>query len=205
MYLTVIHWLVAAMLSWVLPHAPALHEAQRARYTEIAQDAMAVAFDKSEAPLFVGPLGREKTATLMLAIASFESGFDKGVDAGTVQGDSGKSWCLMQVQLSTRDKDGKTSTRMNFKDDVYEYVYDKTKGYGGEDLSDRKLCFRMALHIMRASYKRCGDLSGYTAGVCLKDEPKAMNRLGRARRLGVATWFGADITDSDVVTTLLTP
>lgn len=117
-----------------------------------------------EAPLFEGPQGRAQTALLIASIASFESFFRFDVDSGKVQGDHGKSWCLMQVQVH-----GKTA-----------------EGWRGTDLvGDRQKCLKAGLHIMRGSFQWCRGLklidrlAGYTTGTC-KEEPYAQQRMRRA-------------------------
>lgn len=155
-------WLVGAMASWV----PARTPTDQARYDSIAKDLAQVTFDPAEKPAFEGEDGRAKTALLLAAIASFESGYRADVDDGRTRGDHGTSWCLMQVRVIGKTRDG----------------------YVGEDLvRDRTKCFRVALRIVRESFAWCKDksiedkLSGYTIGQCKDNEPLARNRFGRAR------------------------
>ncbi len=102
----VITYLVAAMTTWVPLHAHAEpKEETAARYDAIAHDAITVAYDESEAPLFGGPNGRAETALLMLSVASLESSYQKSVDQGTRKGDHGRSFCMMQIRVG----DGVTS------------------------------------------------------------------------------------------------
>lgn len=159
-------WLLGAMLTWSPPISKTPTE--QARYESIAKDLATVALDPSEKPAFEGSDGRAKTALLMAAIASFESGYRADVDDGRTRGDHGTSWCLMQVR-----------------------VFGKTReGWTGEDLTrDRTKCFRVALRIIRESFAWCKDrpiedrLAGYTVGSCKENEPLARNRFGRARSL----------------------
>jgi hypothetical protein len=157
-------WLVSAMLAWSPPITKTPQET--ARYESIAKDFATVAMDPSEKPAFEGEDGRAKTALLMASIASFESGYRADVDTGRTRGDHGASWCLMQIQVV-----GKTR-----------------EGYTGEDLTkDRTKCFRVALRIIRDSFAMCKEksiedrLAGYTSGTCKDNEPLARNRFGRAR------------------------
>jgi len=157
-------WLVSAMLSWSPPIK--LTETEQSRYQAIARDVAAVAFDSNEKPLFDGEDGRAKTALLMASIASFESGFRADVDDGRVKGDHGTSWCLMQIRVIGKTRDG----------------------WLGEDLvKDRSKCFRVALRLMRESFSWCKErsiedrLAGYTIGTCKENEPLARNRFYRAR------------------------
>lgn len=165
-------WLVSAMLRWTLPETQ--HEAATARYTEIAQDAVDVAFDPEEPPLFKGPNGKIETVALMLSIASYESSFSEDVDRGVMRGDGGRSWCLMQINVG---KD-----RVLMTGDVYARGRDL--GWSGPDLvEERQRCFRTGLHMMRESFRICRDLSLYTTGRCVKDEQTAKWRQLRAKNM----------------------
>ena len=143
----IITWLVAAMFAF----APA-RESERPRYTEIASDLAAVAFDEAEAPLFTGESGRAQTAIVLASIAAHESTFRKDVEEGRARGDSGKSWCFMQLNLVN----GKS-----------------VEGWTGEQLAaDRTLCFRAGLHNARESFRMCKaqpipeKLGAYASGHC---------------------------------------
>jgi hypothetical protein len=170
-----VSYLVAAMLAWVPLHAHAPIETRddaMARYESIARDVASVALDDAEDPLFGGSDGRTQTAVLMLAVASFESGYRKVVDEGIRRGDHGRSYCLMQIRV------GSGATR---------------EGWSGTQLvEDRKLCFRAALHILRASFSVCRKLpvddrlSAYATGRCIADAEISRSRVGRAR----AWWEG---------------
>jgi len=188
-------WCVSQMSAWAPPGKSMYADAKETvdegtlRYRQIAKDAISVAYDPAEAPLFPGPYGRAKTLATMLGIADSESGFRKDVDFGKgayAKGDSGKSWCLMQVRLGTA-VNGKTPNRVALKGGVYEFVYDGVSGFGGEDLvKDRKACFRVALHIMRDSFNQCSDLpvderlSIYTSGSHDNGRAASKIRVGKA-------------------------
>ena len=188
-------WCVNQMSAWAPPGKSLYADAKEtvddgmARYRQIARDAITVAYDPLEAPLFPGPYGRAKTLAVMLGIADSESGFRKDVDSGKgayAKGDNGKSWCLMQVRLGTAIN-GKTPNRVAIKGGVYEFVYDGVSGFGGEDLvKDRKACFRVALHIMRDSFNKCSDLpvderlSIYTSGSHDSGRVASKIRVGKA-------------------------
>ena len=191
----VVKWVVSQMSEWsppgksLFPDAKESVEEATARYGLIADDAAHVAFDPAEPPLFKGPNGRYKTLALLLAVADSESGFRKDVDVGKgnySKGDSGQSWCLEQVRLGVATK-GKTHTRISLVDGGgIKYVYDGT-GYGGEDLvSDRKKCFRVALHIMRVSFDTCSGLdvekrlSLYASGSCSLGWEASSRRIKKA-------------------------
>jgi hypothetical protein len=162
-----VSYLVAAMTAWVPPHAlPEPKDDTLARYDSIARDAISVAYDEAEAPLFPGNDGRAQTALLMIAVASLESGYRRAVDDGTRLGDHGRSYCLMQIRVGM----GMTAD-----------------GWSGTDLvSDRSKCFRAGLHILRGSFNACRKLpvedrmSAYATGRCTEGEEKSRLRVGRA-------------------------
>src|SRR5512142_1412193 len=102
----IVGWALAFMLAVAPPgtRRGETREETIARYTQIATDAVAVAYDPANAPLFGGTGGRARTAGLMLAVAFHESGFRRDVDFGigpSSRGDSGQSWCLMQIKVGT--------------------------------------------------------------------------------------------------------
>jgi hypothetical protein len=156
------------MLSWVPPSAHAPHEdevAALARYRRIATDIVAVAFDPREAPLFDGPDGRVKTAVVLAAIASMESGLARRIDDGSVRGDHGVAWGLFQVHCF-----GKVA-----------------EGWSCRDLvDDREKGVRVALRMARQSFAACRGLelldrlSVYTTGQCYSGQHESRARLERA-------------------------
>lgn len=157
-------WLVVAMTTFVPPQS----DTDRARYESMAHDFAAVALDNAEEPAFEGDLGRAKTALLMASIASWESGYRADVDDGRTLGDHGQSFCIMQVRVI-----GKTR-----------------EGWAGMDLtSDRTKCLRVALRHIRESFHWCASsvqedrLAGYTVGSCRQNEHFSRDRVGRAK------WF----------------
>src|SRR5579884_644196 len=113
---SLVTYLVAAMMAWVPLRAQSPFESQeaaRARYESIARDAVSVALDEQETPLFDGPDGRTRTAVLMLSIASFESSFRKTIDDGVGRGDGGQSYCLMQIHfIQPTTREGWTSHQL---------------------------------------------------------------------------------------------
>jgi hypothetical protein len=152
----IVTWLVAAMFAWT----PA-KEADRARYTEIANDIAAVVYDPQEQPLFSGDDARAKTALVLASIAAHESVFRADVEDGRARGDGGTSWCFMQLHIGS----GKT-----------------VEGWTGKDVtSDRRLCFRAGLHVAKESFRMCNGspanemLSAYASGQCGRSvESRAM-------------------------------
>jgi len=201
-----VNWAVTRMVSWSPPgksyyvNAKETESDGRERYAAIAKDAISVAFDPDEAPLFAGPRGRYKTLAIMLSVADSESGFRKDVDFGIgkeSKGDGGRSWCMAQVQLG-KAVGGKTKTRVVLDRDGLRFVWDGT-GYGGEDLvSDRKKCFRVGLHIMRMSFNTCSSLplesrlSMYASGSCGSGRDASANRVRKAVK-----WLSASAPPTD--------
>ncbi len=205
----------------VYPDAAEEEDDARDRYREIARDAIAVAYDPAEPPLFSArklvdgklvvtedPIGRAKTLAVMLAIADSESGgFRRDVDkniGAKARGDGGKSWCMMQIQLSKPDADGKTQTRIALKGDQYSYSYSKDKDFGGEDLiADRKNCFRVALHMARESFRACAALpveerlSVYAGGNC--EEGRAPSRVRVSKAIRWLAKVAPPRTDAEVL------
>lgn len=198
---SMVAWIVSFLVSvtsltapnWT-PESKETPQERQARYESIARDLLTVVYDPAEAPLFKnGDLTRAKTATVLLAIARYESGgyrrdvdFNLGKEA---RGDHGRSWCLMQVQLGAPNQEGKSPTRIVLTSDGrYEWAKDKTSGFGGEDLiSDRKNCFRAALHMARVSFNACAHmpleerLSVYASGKCDENGAKpSRTRMARA-------------------------
>jgi hypothetical protein len=167
-----VSYLMVAMTTWVPLHAhPEPQDETTARYESIARDAVAVAYDDTEEPVFGGPHGRAETAVLMLSVASLESAFRKTVDDGVGRGDHGRSYCLMQIHVG----DGVTQ-----------------EGWTGPDLiADRTRCFRAALHALRGSFAACRRLplkdrmSAYASGRCYEGAEVSRVRVGRA-----LDWWG---------------
>lgn len=163
MKLLIIGWILAVMNALAAPatgvkatsYGQETVQERESRYSEIATAIYDVAFDDTEAPLYKGKTGRFRTAALIAAVASRESGFHKDVDFGTGKrgvGDHGSSFCMMQMHIGK----GKTE-----------------EGWTGADLvSDRTKCFRAGLHAMRTSLKACSGkdplfgLSAYASGSC---------------------------------------
>jgi hypothetical protein len=168
-----IAYLIAAMVTWSPPADHDYYETREEtldRYASIAHDIAAVALDPAEAPLFGGPQGRAQTGLLVASVAFYESGgYRRDVDFGIgkkARGDSGRSWCLMQVNLG----DGAT-----------------LEGWTGRDLVlERQKCLRVGLRRMRQSFAMCKDnkfidrLSGFTTGRCTEDDDYSHRRMRRA-------------------------
>jgi hypothetical protein len=168
-----IAYLLAAMVTWSPPGDHDYYEPREEtleRYAAIARDVAEVALDPGEAPLFGGPQGRMQTGLLLASVAFYESGgYRRDVDLGIgkkARGDSGRSWCLMQINLG----DGTTVERWSGRDLVL----------------DRQKCLRVGLRRMRESFDMCkGEafidrLSGYTTGRCTADDDYSHRRMKRA-------------------------
>jgi hypothetical protein len=185
-----VSYLFAAMMAWAPPADHDYYAARQdtvERYESIAHDIADVALDPNEPPLFGGPEGRAQTALFVTAIAFYESGgFRRDVDAGVgkrSRGDSGRSWCLMQINLG----DGLTPQR-----------------WSGRDLvQDRQKCIRAGLGRIRESFALCralpldDRLSGYTKGRCVADEDLSHRRMRRAMQWWTAHTFAAEQSDRE--------
>lgn len=161
-------WILVLLLAIAPPgRTPAREsaEAGRARYEAIAADIAAVVEDPDEAPLFGGPLGRERTAALLVAVAYMESGLRVDVDTGSRRGDGGRSCTLWQLQ---RGRLGCAPL-----------------------LADRRLAAREALHAMRLSQGACRGpidrmLGAYAAGSCDRGAVASRARVHLAQRIFAA-------------------
>lgn len=180
-----ITWLVVLMSSWTLK--PSQYETHQDRFTAIARDALEVSFDPTEEPLFKGEQGRQKTALLLLSIASLESGYRTRVEDGKERGDHGGSVCYMQLNIGDR--------QLVMTERGARYSYDRSEGWNAKDiLADRKKCFKAGLHMARMSFDTCGNLSVYTTGRCFQNEKTANERLIRAQQ----AWKTAPFLTRDV-------
>lgn len=169
-------------------------ELRAQRYEHIAADLAAVAYDPRERPAYDGPQARARTAALMLGVAIMESGLARDVDLGPCfrgsngtgpRCDRGRAFCLMQVHA---DGPGRTTR----------------EGWTGEELtSDRRKCFRAALHLIRASFHSAAGadpthrLDAY-AGGSIAAHGAGAARLAFGEGLFVRAWRKAP-RDSDVL------
>lgn len=121
-------WILSLILASLPANAPPTKWAST--YPETAEGIAYVVTSPAEKPLFEGPDGRARTATLLVALARFESTFQPGAkgDCGhpglCKEGETAKSHGLFQVQ-----------------------------GYG--DLTDPKDATRAAMTELRASMRGC--------------------------------------------------
>lgn len=226
-------WALNRMVTWIPPgrslitHAIETPEEGKARYEEIADAAISVAFDPNEKPIFSGKYGRSKTLALILAVAFFESTYRKDIDLGIgplARGDNGQSWCMMQIMLGRPGVDGNTRRRVILEKDHYrmyirpiEYVNREVRytdgqgqGWGGGDLiTDRQKCFRAGLHLIRKSFDACPSipivdrLSVYGSGRCISGMKGSRIRVKKAQK-----WLATDkppLTDAEVLNLLHPP
>jgi hypothetical protein len=166
-------YLFTAMLAWSPPFDHTYYEPRNetlARYEGIARTIAKVALDPAEPSLVGGPDGRTETALFVASVAFYESGgYRRDVELGTgkhARGDSGHSWCLMQLNIGN----GRTAEDWT----------------GPELVNDQEKCIRAGLHKMRESLLHCTGqtfidrLSGYTNGRCLDGADAAHRRTKRA-------------------------
>lgn len=195
-------WLFSIMTSWV-PFAQHVQgketkEQISDRYSAIALDAASIAFDPAEQPLFNGPSGRVKTATLMLAIARMESNFIRRIDAGECnkgECDNGQAACMMQIHAES----GIVLTERSFvyassKNEAWRKD-NQDKIVTAEKLKDRKTCFKVGLHILRQSLASCAAypaedrLAGYTGEGCRNVPKEEQTKKPKSRaRYAVYLW-----------------
>jgi len=180
-----------------LPDARETKEEGEARYREIAADLDAVL--STEKPLFGGKNGKIWTAAVMLSFMKLESGLRLDVDKGKGKwgrGDYGRSFCLMQLQMSGKKGEGHV-----------QIAHPEMETWTGLDVvSDRKKCFRAGLEILRRSIGACqtgvnaaGEIvplamadrfSAYTKGTCRENEPESRMKWSVASKL-FDRWKGA--------------
>lgn len=196
----VIAWIVSLITSVApmgrkqyIPEATETVEEAKARYDSIASDAMMVAYDPQEKPLFHGSRGRARTLMVILSASTFESSFRKDVDLGIgklAQGDGGKSWCLNQIQLGKVDAEGNTPNRIVVTiGGGYKFSNKPNEGWSGTDLvQDRQKCFHAALAVIRSSFAATSKLpledrlKVYASGSVDKGEEASRRRMGLAMR-----------------------
>jgi hypothetical protein len=91
-------WILGLILTLSPPRDTAREsaDAMLGRYVDIAAAIADVV--QTEEPLFSGPLGRERTASVLVATAWLESGFRVDIASGETRGDKGRACSLWQVQ-----------------------------------------------------------------------------------------------------------
>jgi hypothetical protein len=170
---TLAAYLLAAMHVWapVVDHAYVEASAiTEARYQAIAADVASVALDPAEVPLFAGTDARPRTAVLLLAVASLESGGFRGdVAFCRASGDHGHAWGLFQSHRST-----------------------------GRVCSSTREATRVAIEQMRESFVACEReepavwLAAYASGSCSRGWVAARRRWAKASEwMAQHPWGGA--------------
>src|SRR5579863_10095977 len=102
-----VSYLVSAMIAWVPlsshNYTGDTESQTEQRYTALATNIAWVALDPNEEPLFSDEEGgRARTALLIAAVASYESGgFRKDLDNDKGTGDNGNAHCLLQIHMRT--------------------------------------------------------------------------------------------------------
>ncbi len=192
-----------------IPDAKETQEEALARYESIAHDVVDVVYSDPSPPLFTGPNGRAREVALVLAVMFHESGFRRDVDYGlgkVARGDSGRSYCLMQVQVGGGRTTSWNRVKNRFalpsdpKDDV-------VAGWSGPDMvQERKKCIEAGLRLVRTSFGACSShpllerLRVYTSGSCDKGGKESASRVGKA--VNWYTLHPAPWRDVDVMTAL---
>ena len=188
----VVLWLLGIMMVAAPPNRPQFEPAAiesvaqaQERYEGIAQSVAKVAFDPKETP--IPGTSRSYTASVLLSIAFHESSFRRDVDLGIGRmklaksgwNDHGRSWCMMQVNLGTRQiPDERPGHEGSWREESSSQTAEGW--WGTELLADREKCFRAGMHIVQRSWGCRGGiqadaLSKYAGGVCYTqtDEDKA--------------------------------
>jgi hypothetical protein len=204
-------WLVSFMTAVAPPGRPQyIEEAKETkeeallRYESIAEDIATVV--TTEEPLFRGPEGRLRTATVIMSVMIWESGYRKDVDTGIgklARGDRGNSVCLMQLNVGK-----KRTIAWNLKEDRTPRWGDNPEdihpGWSADELlADRKVCIQGGLRTLRMSFRSCGRLPvtewlrAYASGSCEDGSKESNIRMGTALR-----WYSShrpDFTDADLL------
>jgi len=165
------------------------------RYHEIADAITEVTLDEDEPSLEWHDYDKKKTLALVIATAHRESGnFAREVDFGIgIEGvrDHGNSWCMMQINLPPG--------RRHINLDGRKYKYDPN-GWSGRDLvEDRKRCFKVGLHVLRAHWFQCWKnqythrLASYLSGSCDSNVSKEESTV----RVNLASWISRMKFDSN--------
>lgn len=199
---TVIAWLFTFIVA-VAPTNRSQHhqeaketpEEAAARYQFIAADTTTVLWDAANPPLFSGPDGRAKTASVVMSIMQHESSFRKDVDfgMGSGRGDGGHSWCMMQVKIDGERTGTWNKVKNRFKqwnDPEVELV----QGWTGPELvQDRKKCIIAGYRVMKTSFSMCRALPppewlrAYASGNC--DDDGGGAEKSEARMNFGINWF----------------
>ena len=184
-------YLTMAMLSWSPWHQHETRPETRARYESIAYDVAAVALEDAgrDAPWAKLVVSRSastdvpvaKTALLMLAISSYESGgFRPDVDSIEATGD-----CREVVALPNGLRPVGPATEAVKRMVCRSRCLAQIQLRAGEVLRDRRDCFRLELARIRESYASCAlplveGLAVYASGRCDRGTAASRKRVARA-------------------------
>lgn len=189
------------------------------RYREIASAIVDVVYDPDSKTLFRGASGRTRTATVVLSVMLYESGFMKNVDFGVGKfgrGDHGNSWCLVQLNVGSMGT-GRTMKWNTKEDRPYHPATDKTadlfEGFTGPELmQDRHRCIREGLKAMRISFTSCREqnlpleekLKVFASGNCDEGEDKSRSRMKTAIKFWDDTKAERTFSDKAIVALVAT-
>lgn len=190
-----INWVVAFMIAVASQHGDfSTHDVpqeQAELYHEAATDLVEVVFDKNERSLYPDEkYGRTHTVAILLGIMRHESGFDPAIDDGSWRGDSGESWCWLQVRAGRFGRTrpwNRVHDRPPYWGDLESEIF--LGATGREMIEDRKLCFDEGLRIARWSFSRCGNrgpfeqLRVYASGDCASGGEASRARLWSGEQL----------------------
>lgn len=180
------------------------------RYRGIADAIIDVVYDPNTKPLFKGSRGRARTATIVLAIMLYESGFMKNVDYGVGKygvGDSGNSWCLVQLNVgATGGRTIKWNTKYDRSPQFGDDPADIFQGNTGKELvADRHVCVREGLKAMRVSFTACAAnpmeerLNVYASGNCQEGAEGSRLRMKAATKFWDESKAERTFTDASIV------
>jgi hypothetical protein len=193
------------------PEGQETPEEASVRYKAVANDIIRVVYNPHTKPLFPGPNGRARTVSVILSIMLHESAFMRHVDFGLGKygkGDSGQSWCSMQIKIGT----GRTM-KWNVKHDrpiAWNDPKDEiSEGVTGEELvANRQLCISEGLKILRVSF---GGTKGlpiddrlrvYASGDRDKGADASHNRMRTAMMFFSTSSKARTFTDAEVMEAL---
>lgn len=167
--------LVAYLLKAALVWQPTSNAADIQRYTSIAEDVAFVAEDTAEPALLRDDETRVKTGLLVMSVARYESRFAQNVDEGKCKSwecDGGHAFTLWQIH---------PAQGLKFDGELWQYSFDPERLTGAKLIADRRTAARMAMHMMRQSLRRTGNLCIYTGESCeVGKHPKATIRMSSA-------------------------
>lgn len=191
-----IAWMIVFMVAHAppgrdiyIPEAKESKEEALARYESIARDTATVVSE--EEPLFRGPMGRAKTAMVIMSIMKHEGAFRKDVDTGVgkmARGDHGRSVCLMQVNVGT----GRTfawNTKKNKPAAPADPAEEVAPGLTAQEmLANRQNCIRAGYRVIKVSFGASGGLPAtewlrvYASGSREGGSRESRSRMGLALR-----------------------